>query len=332
MAYGLSIGEACYKAHTQFDYKNLETSIKYLLCNISEAFDAKSVMLFKKGRDSFFLYSSSNDLFLEEINTFIDYCNNQVKDYKKGISSSEIKIEDKTSSENDKKNETRIILIHLFIGQDEYTFSILNGKRLDESEALIKTFINKTVRKLIEDSKILKVNLVDQMTSLKTRDALAERIRMIKEADSHQVTVIFGDIYDLKYINDKYKHDGGDKYIIGVSGQLRNSFGESAEMFRYGGDEIVIIFDKEPEDDVATKIEEVRVAVEAMDDPLALCGDGKSSSYRFGNDNTGFDAAYAVGDSKDIEELIKEADSKMYAVKKAHHERPECDKRKRKTQ
>ena len=83
----------------------------------------------------------------------------------------------------------------------------------------------------------------DELTRLNNKTAYGERIEMLNEEmrmGRARFAVVVVDINDLKKINDSYGHDRGDILIQGVSGVLKNVFGQSS-CYRIGGDEFAII-------------------------------------------------------------------------------------------
>ncbi|WP_170834804.1 GGDEF domain-containing protein [Natronincola peptidivorans] len=75
-----------------------------------------------------------------------------------------------------------------------------------------------------------------------------EGMRRLKEAmkkalDNHQIiTTAFIDIDRLKKANDKFGHFIGDQLLIDVSNILKSSIRKEDFIFRFGGDEFVMIF------------------------------------------------------------------------------------------
>lgn len=85
---------------------------------------------------------------------------------------------------------------------------------------------------------------IDEMTGLLNKRSgmlvLGNIFDLAKEADE-DFCVCFADIDGLKDVNDVYGHEEGDFYIKTVSQVIRNNLKVSDSVFRYGGDEIVII-------------------------------------------------------------------------------------------
>lgn len=134
----------------------------------------------------------------------------------------------------------------------------------------------------------------DSLTGLKNKSCF-DRLIKEKYVKCDCVGVIFWDINQLKSENDRLGHLAGDLLIQKMADSLIAISDESCEVFRYGGDEFLLISDNASE--VQLK---------------ALCGKWCGStdiSASFG---------YAYGSGSEIYDIIYRADSKMYQSKNAH--------------
>jgi diguanylate cyclase (GGDEF)-like protein len=85
----------------------------------------------------------------------------------------------------------------------------------------------------------------DFLTGFNTREHLiSTMIRRIVEAKLHneKFSILLVDIDHFKKINDKYGHLWGDEFLKYVASTLRLSLEDKGLIFRYGGDEFVVIF------------------------------------------------------------------------------------------
>ncbi len=101
------------------------------------------------------------------------------------------------------------------------------------------------VRKDYEDS-IRHMAHYDQLTGLMNRYRFDIYLRRaINDAREHrrQGYVLFIDMDDFKVINDGYGHDYGDALLMEVADYLQRRFGERAKLFRFGGDEFVVLIE-----------------------------------------------------------------------------------------
>ncbi|MDF2888173.1 MAG: diguanylate cyclase/phosphodiesterase [Lacrimispora sp.] len=80
----------------------------------------------------------------------------------------------------------------------------------------------------------------DLLTELYNRRAFREQVESLMAAQKEKyAAVIMWDLDNLKYINDTYGHDEGDRYLILFAECLKNSFAGRGILARYSGDEFV---------------------------------------------------------------------------------------------
>ena len=121
-----------------------------------------------------------------------------------------------------------------------------------------------------------------------------------------QLAVIVCDLDGFKQINDRFGHMAGNKVLRLIANGLREQCGHTDYVARMGGDEFVILVSGGNDEELDTKIERMRaVARKAGDstpEPSAL-------SMSVG-------VAIYPDDGKDAEDLLAEADRRMYKSKR----------------
>ena len=146
----------------------------------------------------------------------------------------------------------------------------------------------------------------DPLTGVKSKHAyveLEERIDgEIAEGKVLSFALVVFDLNDLKFVNDRLGHDAGDKYIIRASEMIKSYFPES-ELYRYGGDEFVLIITGEEYNDRRPLLNEFNKDINSSFDsgnPIVATG---MSDYRPNKDNT-------------LRAVFLRADERMYIRKK----------------
>jgi len=128
---------------------------------------------------------------------------------------------------------------------------------------------------------------------------------------NHQLTLLNMDLDGFKQINDNYGHQVGDRLLIQVAQVLRRQFREADILTRYAGDEFLAIL---PTIDRRTAIALTERIQRAIDRFHYKLRDGKSVSLGISIGSASFPE-----DGRTIEELMAQADKRMYENKKVRN-------------
>jgi diguanylate cyclase (GGDEF)-like protein len=127
------------------------------------------------------------------------------------------------------------------------------------------------------------------------------------------LTVLVCDLDGFKSVNDNFGHLEGNQVLRLVARELKESCREYDYVARMGGDEFVLVLPALPEDMVSFL--EIRLC-------RAVAELGRKMYHQ---DILGIsigEAHYPL-DGTDAEQLLAEADRRMYAVKQGHHQYPQ---------
>ena len=105
----------------------------------------------------------------------------------------------------------------------------------------------------------------DALTGTWNRRALDESLIQTTSSNNRSpltASLIILDLDHFKNINDTYGHDVGDKILIGISEVIKESIRLSDRLFRYGGEEFVVIADGANLENAAILAESIRKKVE----------------------------------------------------------------------
>jgi two-component system cell cycle response regulator len=153
------------------------------------------------------------------------------------------------------------------------------------------------------------------MTTLLNRRALLEQADRIHSLAREQpYGFILFDIDRFKNFNDQYGHQSGDEALIRVSDIIcRESRGEDL-VFRYGGEEIVVIVRSPDPEAVMQLAERIRMAIS---ETLIKVGDEEWTHVTASAGVAFFDPASVEG----WEALFKRADQALYLAKESGRNR-----------
>lgn len=157
---------------------------------------------------------------------------------------------------------------------------------------------------LIEREELLK----DNLTELYTRSRLENRLNF-KLRHKQAFTIMMIDMDDFKLINDRFGHDGGDEALKTISNLLRYSVKRCDSVYRYGGDEFIVLIE-------STLEETGNLVVERLNHEVDLLNQSNDRRY---------DISMSIGclfidseETRNIFEILSEVDSKMYNEKMKH--------------
>jgi diguanylate cyclase (GGDEF)-like protein/PAS domain S-box-containing protein len=105
---------------------------------------------------------------------------------------------------------------------------------------LMANIIDVTEKKK-RQKKIEYLSFHDELTGLYNRHYLQEELKKLNKSRKYPVSIIIGDLDNLKAINDNFGHLSGDKYIKKAANLIKSLLRNEDIIARVGGDEFVII-------------------------------------------------------------------------------------------
>lgn len=182
-----------------------------------------------------------------------------------------------------------------------------------KAQGTIALYRDITERKKIEE-KLQKLAHFDILTGCCSRGyGLALLDEHIKTANRKKtpVLLLYLDVDDLKYINDTFSHQEGDKGLREAVKLFKSTLREVDSICRIGGDEFLLIFPDSSLNDAPIIRERLSKNLEKLNQKLA-------KPYRI-DFSIGL-SVYDPSNPLSIEELIKIADENMYKEKKKKKE------------
>ncbi|WP_239023965.1 putative bifunctional diguanylate cyclase/phosphodiesterase [Paraglaciecola marina] len=190
---------------------------------------------------------------------------------------------------------------HLFIDEIEL---------LQDSACLLADELESMDRKIELNTRELEnIAMYDRLTGLPNRNMLNHQLKKqlaSLKRDSNKVIVMLLDFDKFRKINDTHGHQIGDSFLAQAARRIRGSLRDSDMLFRFGGDEFVVVFLEkammEGAPILASKI------IESFREPIAVDQLLFYSSCSIGITSTN-NADILVDD------LVRQSDIAMYASK-----------------
>lgn len=97
-----------------------------------------------------------------------------------------------------------------------------------------------TERKCLEE-KLRYFSQIDILTGLYNRYSFEEKIKELNDEDQMPLGIIMGDVNGLKLVNDTFGHLDGDQMLKKIADILQEVCNKNGFVFRWGGDEFIIL-------------------------------------------------------------------------------------------
>jgi len=191
-----------------------------------------------------------------------------------------------------------------------YSAIALENSTVHEEINKLNNIINSEKKEL--EKAYLKIDRLanhDILTGLPNRRLFTELLKQeINQADRKKTktAILFIDLDNFKTINDTLGHDAGDKMLKMVSQRFISTLRESDTIARIGGDEFAaIICNVKKTDDIKKIAEKI---ISKFKNPFKV----RKSSFKIG---ISMGISLYPDDDRDIDSLLKKADSAMYQIK-----------------
>lgn len=199
------------------------------------------------------------------------------------------------------------------LDRDEIGMRLTSALRVTELHRRL-AFQNEELEKL--NRMLFEQSRKDPLTTLGNRLRLREDLAILQgraERYGHIYAVVLCDVDHFKAYNDRYGHLAGDDVLQRVAATISSSLRGSDAAYRYGGEEFLVVLPEQDAEAAVAITERLRRAVEDLRIPHA---NGTPSGV------VTISAGVAVSTGAgDADGLLKEADTALYAAKKAGRNR-----------
>jgi|GEM_PF-640676 diguanylate cyclase (GGDEF)-like protein/PAS domain S-box-containing protein len=157
------------------------------------------------------------------------------------LSKEEVKYKMSNAADN---KSNKFIFDHKLANGEVRTVEVYSGPiKLNDKEYLFSIIHDITERKKAQD-RIKYMSFHDKLTGLYNRAYLEEEMKRIGTKRQLPISIIMGDLNNLKLINDTYGHEKGDELIVRAAEIIKKTSRAEDIIGRWGGDEFVILLTK----------------------------------------------------------------------------------------
>ena len=150
----------------------------------------------------------------------------------------------------------------------------------------------------------------DDLTDLPNRRCFHEelaKLLLLKERNKSQLSLVFIDIDNFKYVNDTKGHDVGDKVLISLAKTLNSNVRKSDFVARWGGEEFIILL-------IDSDINQAQIIAEQLRSQVAQ----SNQLAQYAQQQVTISLGVTSANEKDnADTILKRADLALYKAKSA---------------
>jgi diguanylate cyclase (GGDEF)-like protein len=142
----------------------------------------------------------------------------------------------------------------------------ISDRDLEAIEIMLSALVC-PLRNALQYRDALMASLTDPLTGAGNRVALSntmEREINLASRHKHPLSILVMDIDKFKKINDNFGHDAGDQVLKEIVARLKESNRNTDLIYRYGGEEFVVLLNRTDEEGALVIAERLREAIEKM--------------------------------------------------------------------
>jgi diguanylate cyclase (GGDEF)-like protein len=161
-----------------------------------------------------------------------------------------------------------------------------------------------------EKKNLEELSMKDGLTGVSNRRCFDQRLTRAHRGDS--IAILMIDVDKFKNYNDFFGHQIGDFCLVKVATTIQEAlFRSSDNVFRYGGEEFVVILENVVSETAAEVGRRIKTAVQKLRIPHPTSGIGPHVTVSIGV------AVARKGEFNDAKELVRQADKALYRAKAA---------------
>lgn len=188
---------------------------------------------------------------------------------------------------------------------DEHYYNLSSYSTVWNERAATVHYISDITQQRINQKNLTEMAYRDALTGLYNRRYCISEMECLLQAHT-PFSLVMIDINDLKYVNDEYSHEEGDRYILYVTSMMQQCVRDSDVVCRLGGDEFVLILKNCPSHVTQQKMRTLFRAVRLGSSPQYPMSISYGTIY-VDRDNT-----------RTLRELLFQSDTNMYRFKQKY--------------
>lgn len=193
-----------------------------------------------------------------------------------------------------------------------------NDAFVDDHKPIIKYFaeqIGIALKNAQLINKILQLSHYDSLTGICNRGYFEEQLNMVYEtasATNQEFSLVTIDLNDLKYTNDTYGHEAGDRLIVTFTDYMKKLNEKPDFIGRIGGDEFALVYSGKSKEEITAIMTEIKTHF-------------ANAQFHYNSEHSiyitfGFGICTYPHEARDIPSLMKIADARMYEEKRRSKE------------
>ncbi len=166
-------------------------------------------------------------------------------------------------------SQKNLILDHRFVPQLMFgliTLIVLANIYLISQRKSLNSTRGSLIRELVYNQRLENLSLYDPLTNLFNRRAMDEFVsREVTRVNRQgtQLTFLMLDIDGFRAVNSNFGHQTGDEILVDVAQILKNNFRGADLLFRYGGDEFLVVMPETSEEQAEIAVRRLLRGVES---------------------------------------------------------------------
>lgn len=195
-----------------------------------------------------------------------------------------------------------LFILHvIFLSSDKYLLQTIVLGMFLAINYILFSIVYEVINSSVKIDELEKKVSDDALTGLGNRVKMMRHMRILIE-QNQIFSIMFLDLDRFKLINDRYGHNVGDRYLIHFGKVCSDELKDNGKLYRYGGDEFVVIY--------------YGVLTEEIADSIAKCENwDEGAPCEFNQVSAGFVVCRPPYTVKDPEAILKQADNIMYRNK-----------------